>query len=100
MARRKPDLDDEDDLDTPPARGRGRAPLLDDEDDDAPKSKKATANAYTGLAFLATLGLIGAAVMFYLDASELGTPPPPAPATFTLLPLGGNVTAAAPAPAQ
>lgn len=88
MARKRPsrDLDDDDDDDLP-ARGRGRD--LDDEDD-APVAPSRN-NAYTGLALLTTIALIGAAAFFYLDSEAAIAQPLAAPAV--------NVSALAPAPA-
>ena len=89
MARKRParDLDDDDDDDLPAPRGRGR---VDDDDEDDTPPRPSRNNAFTGLALLTTVALIGAAVFFYLDAQAATAQPLPAPAA--------NVPALAPTP--
>ena len=80
MARRRDDDDDDDDL--PKKRKPARSAADDDDDDDddyAPPKKKSKEDAFTGLAAIALVALIIAAVMLYLDTSELGTAAPPQP---------------------
>lgn len=79
MARRRDDDDDDDDL--PKNRKPARSEADDEEDDydDAPPKKKSREDAFTGLAAISLVALIIAAVMLYLDTSELGTAAPPQP---------------------
>lgn len=82
MARRRDDDEDDDDL---PKKKRtpARSEVEDDEDDDfddgPPPKKKSKEDAFTGLAAISLVALIIAAVMLYLDTSELGTAAPPQP---------------------
>jgi len=79
MARRR---DDEDDDDLPKKKRKPARSEADDEDDDddyVPPKKKSKEDAFTGLAAISLVALIIAAVMLYLDTSELGTAAPPTP---------------------
>ena len=98
MARRKP-ADDEDDDDAPKKKKKPARKVVvedepeDDDLEDYSKPKKAGENAYTGLLAIAFLGLAGAAVLLFLDYSELNEKPIPAP-TMTLPALGATAPAA------
>ena len=82
MARRRDD-EDEDDDDLPKKKRKPVRSEADDEDDGdddyAPPRKKSKEDAFTGLAAISLVALIIAAVMLYLDTSELGTAAPPTP---------------------
>ena len=94
MARRRDD-DDEDDDDLP-KRKPARSEADDDEDDfdDGPPRKKSKEDAFTGLLVISLVALIVAAVMLYLDTSELGTAAPPQP-SVNVPGLGGGGAAPA-----
>ena len=102
MAKKKRRPADEDD-DAPKAKAKkkpSRAPVVVD-DDDADndeaailRAKKTGENAYTGLLVITFLALVGAAVLLYLDFSELGEKPIPQPSL--ILPGLGSTTPAAP----
>ena len=88
MARKKPktkprDNYDDDDGDVAPKRKSRRAR---DDDDDRPKGPPN--DAYTGLAFLTLVALIGAGAFFYLDAEAVTAQPlnPPSVTIPALVP--------------
>lgn len=102
MAKKKRRPADDEDDDAPKAKAKKkppRAPVVEDDDidDDAAailRAKKTGENAYTGLLVITFLALVGAAVLLYLDFSELGEKPIPQPSL--ILPGLGSTTPAAP----
>ena len=82
MARRRRD-DDEDDDDLPKKKASRRDDDYEDddldEDLDPAAPPPARSNAYTGILSIAFVALVAAAVIFYLDASELSSAPIPQP---------------------
>jgi hypothetical protein len=79
MARRRDDDDEDDDL---PRKKAARRDYDEDEDRDEdlePAATPAPNNAYTGILAISFVALVAAAVLFAMDASELGSTPIPQP---------------------
>lgn len=97
MARRRPkdDVDDDDDVPTKKKKKKSRSREVDDDDayDDADKVPSKN-NAYTGMLAITLVAFIGAAVLLFLDSSEIEKATNIAAPSFNVPSLGASATAA------
>ena len=106
MARRRPPVEDDDELPRKkkkPKKSRSRdlddaLDEIDDDFDDVEKTPSAN-NAYTGMLAITLVAFIAAALLLYLDASKVEAAGNIAAPTISVQALGAN-TAAPAAPAN